>query len=144
VLEAIFQNLLEAGFLNQPDGMPLNGGLALRSQSQNVLIQPSCCADLGNVVDWRKAAGYRGAEWQPLWIGHPWLLVQYRVPQLIIRDLYDENSTTRWAVSPDQLQDAFVAAAVELERFAQQIADALPSSYDAAPSLMSRKLAGLG
>jgi hypothetical protein len=71
----MFQNLSEAGFLNQPDGMPLNGGLALRSQSQNVLIEPSCCADLGNVADWRKAVGYRGAEWRTLWIGHPWLLV---------------------------------------------------------------------
>jgi hypothetical protein len=144
VLEAIFRNLSERGLFDQPDDLPLDGGLALRSQSRNVLIQPACCADLGNVADWRKAVGYRQAEWQTLWIGHPWLLVQYQAPRLIISDSCQGNDpTTRWAVCPDQLQVALVAAEIELERFAGQIAGALPSRYEADARRIGRRLAGL-
>jgi hypothetical protein len=93
VLEVIFQKLSENGFVDQPDGTALLGGLALRSQSQNVLIEPTCCADLGNVADWRKAAAYRQAEWQTLWIGHPWLSVRYHAPRLIICDPFEDKHT---------------------------------------------------
>lgn len=145
VLEVIFQKLSEKGFVDQPDGTPLLGGLALRSQSQNVLIEPTCCADLGNVADWRKAAAYRQAEWRTLWIGHPWLSVRYHGPQLIIGDPFeDKNPVARWAACPDQVQVAVAAAEVELERFSRHIAEALPPGYDTNANLMGRKLAGLG
>jgi hypothetical protein len=116
----------------------------LRCQSQNVLIEPGCCGDLGNVASWRKVVGYRQAEWHPLWIGHPSLSVLYRAPRLIISSPHDaEDPTARWAVCPDQLRDAAVAAEVELERFAGQITSAMPLGCEVDPHLMGRKLAGL-
>jgi hypothetical protein len=145
LLEVIFQNLVKAGFSIDLDCLPLDGGLALRCQSQNVLIEPGCCGDLGNVASWREAVGHRQAEWRPLWIGHPALSVLYRAPRLIISSPHDaDEPTARWAVCPNQLQVAIDAAEIELERFAGQIAMALPSDYKAESRLMGRKLAGLG
>jgi hypothetical protein len=47
VLELIFQKLSEAEFSIDLECLPLDGGLALRCQSQNVLIEPGCrCAQL--------------------------------------------------------------------------------------------------
>jgi hypothetical protein len=89
VLEVIFQNLSEIGFSIDLDCLPLDGGLVLRCQSQNVLIEPGCCGDLGNVASWRKVVGYRQAEWHPLWIGHPSLSALYRAPRLIISSPHD-------------------------------------------------------
>ena len=144
VLELIFQNQSEMGFSMDLDCLPLDGGLALRCQAQNVLIEPCCCGDLGNVASWRNAVGYRQGKWHPLWIGHPSLAVLYRAPRLIISSPHDaEDPTARWAVCPDQLQVAIESAEIELERFARQIAVALPSDYKAESRLMGRKLAGL-
>jgi hypothetical protein len=144
-LELIFQNLSEMGFSCGADCMPLNGGLALRCQPQNVLMEPGCCADLGDAANWRDVVGYRQTEWRTLWIGHPWLSVLYHAPRLIISDPHEgTDPTARWAVCPDQLQVAVGAAEVELERFARQIAGALPSGYEADSRRMARKLAGLG
>jgi hypothetical protein len=145
VLEELFQRLSEAGFSIGLECLPLDGGLALRCQSQNVLIEPGCCGDLGNVASWREVVGYRRAEWHPLWIGHPALSVLYRAPRLIISSPHDaEDPMARWAVYPDQLQAAIEAAEIELERFARQIEIALPSDYKVESRLMGRKLTGLG
>lgn len=146
VLELIFQKLSEAEFSIDLACLPLDGGLALRCQSRNVLIEPGCCADLGDVAGWRKAVGYRQTKWQNLSNGHPWLSVQYHPPRLILSSPHEGGSspTARWAVCPDQLRDAVVAAEVELARFAGQITSAMPSGCEVDPHLMGRKLAGLG
>jgi hypothetical protein len=143
VLEVTFQNLEEAGFSVDLECLPLLGGLALR-QSQNVLIEPGCCADLGDVAGWREAVGHRRTEWRSLSLGHPWVSVQYRAPQMIISSPHNGNfPTARWAVCPDQLRVAVVAAELELERFAGRITAAMPAGYRVDPHPMGRKLAGL-
>lgn len=144
VLEPILKNRLETDATSEPDCMPLNGGLALRCQSQNVLIEPGCCADLGHVASWRDVVGYRQAEWRAVWIGHPWVSARYDAPRLVISSPHEaEEPVASLAVCPDRLQAALVAAVIELERFAQRIADALPSGYEADHRLMGRRLAGL-
>ena len=86
---------LAARWLLDPQRMlPLDGGLALRCQSQNVLIVPGCCADLGEARHWRDGVGYRRAEWRPLSMGHPCLSVLYHAPRLII---HTKVSTPRHA-----------------------------------------------
>ena len=45
----------------------LTGGLALVSRGE-VLVEPTCCSDLGNLSEWRAVAGYRGPEWRMLCI----------------------------------------------------------------------------
>jgi hypothetical protein len=152
--QTILQKLLVAIFdewggieaLSDPDGKPvLNGGLAVRCPTADVLIEPGCCADLGDVANWMEAANYRQTDWHPLWIGHPWLSVRFEEPWLIISDLHEsDNPTARWAVSPDGFQRAVVAAKAELDRFARQIATALPIlGYQGDNHLMGQKLAGL-
>jgi hypothetical protein len=144
VLQVIFQNLLEAGFSVDLECLPLDGGIALRCQSQ-VLIEPACCADLGDVHGWRKAVGYRQTKWQPVSNGHPAVLARYDAPRLVLSEPQEGESspTARWAVCPDQLRGAVAKSEVELERFAGQITSAMPSGYEVDPHLMGRRLAGL-
>jgi hypothetical protein len=142
-VEVIFQNWLEKEL--EPVWGPLLGGLALRCQSQNVLIEPTCCGDLANIAYWREATGYRQSKWHPLWIGHPSLSVLYRAPRLIISSPHDaEPPTASWAVCPDRLEAAVAAAQIELEQFAEQIAPVLPPAYGANARAISRTMAGLG
>ena len=146
LLEVVFHQWGGIESLSDPDCKPvLNGGLTLRCPTHDLLIEPGCCADLGDAINWRQAAAYKQAEWQMLWIGHPWLSVKYQEPWLIISDLHEsETPTTRWAVCPDELQREVVAAEAELERFAGQIAPSLISQgYGGDSHLMGRKLAGL-
>jgi hypothetical protein len=139
----------EGGIQSLPDPddrLPLNGGLALGSPSQGVAVEPTCCADLGNVADWRRAVECRDAVWQMLWIGHPWLSVMFQAPRLMISEPNEsESPIARWAVAPEQLERALVAAEAELERFAERIAAVLRSQgYGGDPNAMGRRLAGLG
>jgi hypothetical protein len=144
VLEVTFRNLSEAGFAIDLECMPLLGGLALRHQSQ-VLIEPGCCADLGDISGWRRAVGYRQAKWENVSNGHPWVSARYDAPRLILSDPYEGQHplTARWAICPDQLRDAVVAAEFELDRFARQVTAAMPSGFELDPHLMGQKLAGL-
>jgi hypothetical protein len=142
VLEVIFRNLPDQADMS--DRMPLTGGLALRCRSEDVLIEPSCCGDLGNLADWRDVVGYRRSEWRMLWIGHPWLSVRYQAPGLIVSEPHEsEDPTARWSVDPEALRAAVDAAETELARFAGQIAEALPSTDAAHSRLLGRRLAGL-
>jgi hypothetical protein len=144
VLEVTFQNLSQAGFSIDLECLPLDGGLALRCRSQ-VLIEPGCCADLGDVAGWRRAVGYRKAKWENVSNGHPWVSIRYDATRLILSDPHngDNSPTARWAVCPDQLRNAVLSAELEQERFAGQITSAMPSGYEVDPHLMGRKLAGL-
>jgi hypothetical protein len=80
-----------------------------------------------------------------MWIGHPWLSVMFQEPWLLISDPHEtEDPTARWALCPDQLGRAVVAAEAELERFAKDIARVLPSlGYRGDSQPMARRLAGM-
>ena len=68
------------------------------------MIEPQCCAELGDANNWVEAAAYRGAEWQMLWIGHPWLWVAYQSPWLILRNQNESDAAAdRWAIRPAEL-----------------------------------------
>jgi hypothetical protein len=146
LLEVIFRE--EGGIRSLPDPedvLPLNGGLALSSPSQGVAVEPTCCADLGNVADWRHVVECREAVWQTLWIGHPWLSVMFQAPRLMISEPHEsETPIARWALVPEQLERALVTAEAELERLAERIAAIPPlRDYGGDPKLMGRRLAGL-
>jgi len=143
VLELIFRRLSAAGFSIDLECMPLLGGLALRCQSE-VLIEPGCCADLSDIAGWRRAVDYRQAKWQNVSNGHPWVSARYDAPRLILSDPQQGGCppTPRWAVCPDQLRDAVVAAEVEMQRFSEQITAAMPSGYEVDAHQLGRMLAG--
>ncbi len=138
----------DAGGIEAPteaDEIPiLSGGLALLSKGE-VVIEPTCCADLGNLSEWRAAAGYRKSEWRMLWIGHPWLSVRYEGRSLVISEPHESDTPSgRWTVDAGVLDRAVVAAEVELERLYRRLERALMSlgAADRAGRL-ARRLAGL-
>jgi len=145
-LEMTFQEWGGIDSLSDPDCKPvLNGGLALRCAASDLLIEPGCCADLGDANNWKGAAEYRGPGWQMLWIGHPWLSVRYQAPWLILSERHESNDPSdRWAVFPEELNHAVDDAKTELERFAEELARLLlVLGYQDDPESMGRKLAGL-
>jgi hypothetical protein len=145
-LEKTFQEWGGIDSLSDPDCKPvLDGGLALQCPASDVLIEPGCCADLGDAKNWNEAAAYREAEWQTLWIGHPWLSVRYQPPWLVVSERHESDTPSdRWAVFPEELGRAADDAKTELERFAGELALVLPVlGYREDPMVMGRKLAGL-
>jgi hypothetical protein len=145
ILGAIMRDRGGLEALSDPDTVfVLDGGLALRCDTE-VLVKPTCCSDLGNLTDWREAAGYRGTEWTVLWIGHPWLSVRFEDGWLVLSEPHEsEPPVGRWAVGPDVLGMAITAAEVELGDFARMLERALMSlgSGDRAEGLV-RRLTGL-
>lgn len=129
----------------EPVGVPiLDGGLALFNEGR-LLVAPTCCSDLGNISEWRSAAGYRESEWRTLWIGHPWLSVRYEGRLLVISEPHDSDKPSgRWVVEPGVLGRAVDAAEVKLEGFARRLAGAVAhiGAEDRAERL-ARRLAGL-
>jgi hypothetical protein len=145
-LEKTFQHWGGIDVLSDPDCNPvLDGGLAFECPASDVLVQPGCCADLGDASNWKEAAEYRGAEWLMLWIGHPWLSVRYQSPWLVVSDQHESSTPSdRWAVLPEELDRAVDAANTELERFAGDISRILPVlGYVENSDVIGRKLAGL-
>lgn len=145
-LEKTFQEWGGIESLSDPDCKPvLDGGLALQCPASDVLIEPGCCANVGDAKNWKEAATYRGSEWQMLWIGHPWLSVRYQSPWLVVSEQHESASPSdRWVVSPVELDRAADDATAELRRFAGELALILPAlGYREDPMVMSHKLAGL-
>jgi len=146
VLEVIFRKRRETELGMEASSVwwPLYGGLALYCKSENVVIEPGCCADLSGEARWHEVVDYKEAAWWPLPIGHPTQWVQYRAPRLIISSVQETTDPiARWAVCPERLRGALVPALAELERFAERMAGALPFNYEGEALLVGRKLAGL-
>ena len=132
--------------LNNPEAGPvLDGGLALVGPESDLLVEPQCCSDLGNLDGWRDAAGHREPGWEMLWVGHPWLSVRYSEPWLMLSDLHESKKPSdRWAVDPESLRRAVLGAEDELGRFAGGVANALISlGFIGDAPAMAQKLAGL-
>lgn len=137
-----------AGDINDlvgPDADPvLSGGLALISDG-TLILEPACCGDLRTLSDWRAAAGYRGADWQMLWIGHPWVAVKFSDGVLVLSDPHESGVPVgRYAIQPDELVRAIDSAATELEDFSRRLRVVLgPMLGEQAAPGMSHQLAGL-
>jgi hypothetical protein len=87
--------------------LPINGGYALVS-SGAVLVMPSCCCDLGDLNDWRRAAGIRDGTSQCLFVGHATVCVEREGTRLTVID--HPESIGEDAVSAVVLVDDLVAA----------------------------------
>jgi hypothetical protein len=119
-----------------------DGGLAL-CEGGHVLVEPSCCVDLGNLSDWRQPAAYRGEAWQMLWVGHPWLSVRSDGDGLVLSGPHESSDpVARWLVGPAELARAVALAQAELEGLAARLRPALPT-VDGGAAAVARRLAGL-
>jgi hypothetical protein len=121
-----------------------NGGLALWCADE-LVVQPHCCVDLGSLSDWRKAAAYRGSDWQMLWIGHPWLSIRFDGEGLVLSGPHESDSpVARCMVSPEALELAVAQAERELESFAHRLEPVIEKRYGPAGTTeLARSLAGL-
>lgn len=149
ILQKVLSDLISgwggtANLLDPECSPVLNGGFAVISEG-DVVLEPMCCCDLGNLADWREAASCRSADWQMLWIGHPWVSVRFDEGLLMISDLHEGAApVSKYAVRPDDLQKAIGLAEAELEDFSHRLQAAVAPTVGAetAPAL-ARQLAGL-
>lgn len=147
ILRVIIDKRGGVSSLNNPSPKSvLSGGLALMSDEQGILIEPTCCGDLGDIANWKEASTYEGEEWKMLWIGHPWLSMKFQKPWLLLSDLHEScDPVERWAVMPHELMQSVHAAEAELIRFSKQIVPILLAwHYKGDAVNMSLKLVGLG
>ena len=143
ILAKTFEDWGGSEVLRDPElGPYLSGGLALCSKGE-LLVEPTCCADLGNWDDWRQAVDYRGTDWQMLWIGHPWLSMRYEEPSLILSQPHEsDDPAPRWSVAPEVLGRAVTAAIAELEDLSRIIAAQLVELGCGDVPNLARQLAG--
>lgn len=145
-LRVVLEESGGVAILDDPDsGFVLSGGLALCSKDNGVIVEPTCCSDLGNIANWKAAAACENDLWEMLWIGHPWLSIKFRHPRLLLSEPHESNGPVeRWAVKPHELDQAITAAEAELSRFSTMIASALMNcGYKGDAVSMSLNLVGL-
>jgi hypothetical protein len=144
VLTVIVRDWGGAEALSGPDSRPvLNGGLAL-FDSGKLLVAPTCCCDLGNISDWRKAAAHRDASWMMLWIGHPWLSVRFESGRVILSQPHESDlPKDKWTLTPNELEKGIDRASRELENLARRLVPVLEAMGVAEVGQIARKLAGL-
>jgi hypothetical protein len=54
---------------------PFEGGLRL--EAGGVVIEPQCCCGLGDAEDWADLLLHQPADWQRVWVGHPWVYARF-------------------------------------------------------------------
>jgi hypothetical protein len=52
--------------------MLFNGGLILK-ENDEILLEPTCCADLADLKEWEYIFENDSSGWSQLWIGHPYV-----------------------------------------------------------------------
>jgi hypothetical protein len=63
------------------------GGLRLESAAGPLDFQ--CCGDLGDAAEWERLLREPPAEWQQIWIGHPWVYIRFDEEAVYLSDYYD-------------------------------------------------------
>lgn len=48
----------------------ITGGIVIKQYGE-VIIEPRCCGDIGNLKNWENIFSRKTEEWKELWIGHP-------------------------------------------------------------------------
>ncbi|WP_409416059.1 hypothetical protein [Flavobacterium sp. PS2] len=87
----LLKTLIEIDFENIDDEIShLYGGIVLKLNDQ-IIIQPNCCCDIGNLSEWLKILISKEDEWHQLWIGHPWVFFK-TVDDLIYFSDYTEKN----------------------------------------------------
>lgn len=100
------------------------GGFVL-FDDERILVEPSCCVDLGNLEEWRAALAATDGEWRMLWVGHPWHFTRRDGSTLQISPRTEANEPTSLAVEHTvdaaQLAVAIERAQDEVDRFTERL-----------------------
>jgi hypothetical protein len=104
-LEEILRNELEDVDLwdfDQQVGSMI-GGIVL--EERDVLyIEPSCCGNISNILEWADIPEKQSTEWNQLWIGHPWIYYRNNNGIIEFSDYTESN--------PEDLKDIKVQIGV--------------------------------
>lgn len=117
---------------------PLDGGYLLRVDGRTV-HKPGCCADLGALSAWERAARWRRESWFPVWNGHPLLAVRRAGATLELSNTHDLNrrpTRTILAVHQASFRHMVESARAMLEALAATLAHQVGEAR-------ARKLLGL-
>lgn len=144
ILDAYIRSWGGIEALSDPESRPVfNGGLSLFADEQ-LLIEPACCSDLGNLSEWQTATEYGQPEWKMVWIGHPWISVRFENGNLLLSKPHESNIPVAcWAVQPDELKKAVASAITELEDFSRRLRVILGDMCMANAVGFARMLSGL-
>ena len=68
----------------------LRGGITILD-NQTLILQPSCCGSLRDLIEWEAIFEIKSHNWQQLWIGHPWVFYKKEQNQIQFSDYTDLN-----------------------------------------------------
>lgn len=97
---------------------PLRGGVALLD-GDRVVLEPGCCADLGDLSEWQKITTRDSPAWELFWTGHPLTESRAEGDRVLIRL---ENEVRVLAVDGAALRDSVELAEAERRAFAARLA----------------------
>ncbi|MFC7772407.1 hypothetical protein [Flavobacterium sp. GCM10027622] len=66
------------------------GGIVV-SDDNVLLIEPTCCGDIGNMKEWESIFDEKSNGWIQLWIGHPWIFYKKENGKVEFSDYTDLN-----------------------------------------------------
>jgi len=98
---------------------PFSGGLALIAAGE-LLLQPNCCGDLGDVQGWKRALD-TAPEPAVVWIGHPEVELEFTGDRVLLREGWEYRNRPETLVEASMpivwLKSALDLAEVEQLRF---------------------------
>lgn len=73
-LEEIIKNELKEVELDdfEEQVSRIKGGISI-IENEILIIEPTCCGDIGNLNEWENIFENKSNTWHQLWVGHPWL-----------------------------------------------------------------------
>jgi hypothetical protein len=142
VLEAHFRSYSDP---DEPIGMPLSGGVALLTGGQ-VLLEPGCCSDLGDLANWEAVATEVWDGSRDLWTGHPHPLAQLLGARLLLTDATDDPAEPRYSLDRPGLVAALVVAQEERVAFGERLLPIVRRRFSVSDELarpMTTRLVGI-
>ncbi len=91
-LEVIIKNQLKevdlADYKEQVSS--ICGGIVIKVDEE-ILLEPTCCGDIGNIQEWENIFEEKSDNWKQLWIGHPWIYYRMKGGIVELSDYYETN-----------------------------------------------------
>ncbi len=66
------------------------GGIVVKMENE-IIIEPMCCGDIGNLHEWKNIINETSKNWKQLWIGHPWVFYKKENGIIEFSDYYESN-----------------------------------------------------
>lgn len=149
ILDTEFETLLEQKITTfdwekyLDEGIYIHGGVILKKDNE-VLIQPTCCVDFGDIQNWFAIENAKNS-WSQLWIGHPWVFYRKNGQFIEFTD-YTEDSSTLKTVKHQFKIDRFFATLTDFKSklldFEKRIERILTMLDVKNPSIVAKQIIG--